>query len=150
MTRRLSWLVMATALAGCGGPPAPTPKPAPTPTASTAGLLGAINAERSKARLTPLVESPEASALARSWAASMASAGVLAHGTFGDRIGHVFPDRAAGEDIAGGQPTVSAVVAAWMASPGHRANILGPFNLIGVGEAVSPRGAVYWCVDFLR
>ena len=42
--------------------------------------------------------------------------------------------RAAGENIAAGQPTPAAVVNAWMNSSGHRANILNPkFKSLGVG-----------------
>jgi len=40
------------------------------------------------------------------------------------------------ENVAGGQPTPAAVVAAWMGSSGHRANILNPdLEDIGVGYA---------------
>lgn len=39
----------------------------------------------------------------------------------------------AGENVAGGIVTPAEVVAAWMDSPGHRANILNPeYNMIGV------------------
>lgn len=42
----------------------------------------------------------------------------------------------AGENIAMGYPSPEAVVAGWMNSPGHRANILNAnFNAIGVGYA---------------
>lgn len=48
----------------------------------------------------------------------------------------------AGENIAIGQSTPAQVVAAWMDSPGHRANILDPgFSRIGV--AVLPAGSGY-------
>lgn len=39
------------------------------------------------------------------------------------------------ENFTYGQPTVEAVMKAWVDSPGHRANILGPYNRIGVGFA---------------
>lgn len=42
--------------------------------------------------------------------------------------------KAAGENIAQGQPTPQEVVKAWMDSPGHRKNILSPdFTHIGIG-----------------
>jgi len=42
--------------------------------------------------------------------------------------------RAAGENIAGGQPTPEAVVDAWMNSSGHCSNIMSPdFADIGIG-----------------
>jgi uncharacterized protein YkwD len=57
---------------------------------------------------------------------------------------------ALGENIAAGYPTPDAVVAGWMASPGHRANILSTdFAEIGVG-VVSGEGALgtYWTEEF--
>jgi uncharacterized protein YkwD len=37
-----------------------------------------------------------------------------------------------------------------MASPGHRANILGPYSLCGIGEAMGKNGSIWWCVDFVQ
>jgi uncharacterized protein YkwD len=57
---------------------------------------------------------------------------------------------ALGENIAGGYPTADAVVAGWMASPGHRANILSPrFTEMGVGR-VTAAGTygTYWAQEF--
>lgn len=59
--------------------------------------------------------------------------------------------RAAGENIAAGQPTPEAVVNSWMNSPGHRSNILNPnFKSLGVGY-VSGRGSYgcYWVQLFI-
>lgn len=55
---------------------------------------------------------------------------------------------AAGENIAEGQPTPAAVVAAWMASPGHKANILGDYTLTGVAVLRDSDGRAWWCQDF--
>ena len=56
---------------------------------------------------------------------------------------------AAGENVAWNQPTVTAVVEAWMNSPGHRANILNPvFTQMGFGYAVS--NGPYWTNVFGR
>lgn len=55
--------------------------------------------------------------------------------------------RSAGENIARGQATPSAVVNAWMNSSGHRANILSPsFTHIGVGYAADGK---YWTQMFI-
>lgn len=52
------------------------------------------------------------------------------------------------ENIAVGQPTPAAVVAAWMASPGHRANILDcRSKAIGVGVQLGA-GGPWWTQDF--
>ena len=58
---------------------------------------------------------------------------------------------AAGENIASGQKTPAEVVAAWMNSPGHRANILSPtYNQLGVGLATSKSGKNYWTQMFIK
>ena len=52
---------------------------------------------------------------------------------------------AAAENIAQGQPDSAAVVAAWMNSPGHRANILNPnLRKLGVGIVRDSRGVPTW------
>ena len=54
---------------------------------------------------------------------------------------------AAGENIAYGQRTPREVVAAWMNSPGHRANILNAsYTQIGVGYVASGN---YWTQLFI-
>ena len=51
-----------------------------------------------------------------------------------------------GENIAMGYYSAASVMAAWLASPGHRANILDcQFKSIGIGQA-SDGG--YWVQDF--
>lgn len=55
------------------------------------------------------------------------------------------------ENIAAGQPTPAKVVAAWMASPGHRANLLNcQLRNIGIGYVSSPHSTypTYWTQDF--
>ncbi|MGF7235729.1 MAG: CAP domain-containing protein [Frankia sp.] len=55
----------------------------------------------------------------------------------------------AAENIAAGQTTPAAVMAAWMASPGHRANILNcALRQIGVGFASGGTYGSYWTQDF--
>jgi len=41
--------------------------------------------------------------------------------------------RGAGENIAEGQQTPQEVMDSWMNSPGHCANIMGDYSLIGIG-----------------
>jgi uncharacterized protein YkwD len=55
------------------------------------------------------------------------------------------------ENVAAGYQTPEAVVKGWMASPGHRANIVNcKLKEIGVGYAVNPNTTyrVYWTQDF--
>ena len=54
------------------------------------------------------------------------------------------------ENIAAGQPLPDSVVASWMRSPSHRANILEPsMKDVGIGYAVADDEYVhYWTSDF--
>jgi uncharacterized protein YkwD len=53
------------------------------------------------------------------------------------------------ENIAMGQADVDDVVAAWMSSSGHRANILNPgYTKAGFTGYASPSGAPFWCQQF--
>jgi len=53
----------------------------------------------------------------------------------------------AGENIALGYTSPQAVVNGWMNSPGHRANILGNYNYLGVG-VYNSQGYWYWVQNF--
>jgi uncharacterized protein YkwD len=73
----------------------------------------------------------------------MIATDVFAHGAFASRM--VLFDvhgRIAGENLAwgtGDASTARAIVAAWLASPEHRANLLRPsFRRIGVGDLIGP------------
>lgn len=55
------------------------------------------------------------------------------------------------ENIAMGQPSPTAVLAAWMNSSGHRANILNPhYTRIGIATYATPQGVHYYCQQFRR
>jgi uncharacterized protein YkwD len=59
--------------------------------------------------------------------------------------------KAVGENVAAGAGTAEEVVAGWLDSPGHCANIMSPqFTEMGVGFAVNMRDeqAVYWAQSF--
>ncbi|WP_418320703.1 CAP domain-containing protein [Piscinibacter sakaiensis] len=59
--------------------------------------------------------------------------------------------RRVGENIASGQGSTDAVVAAWLASPGHCANIMNPrFTEMGAAYAVNPTSdtTIYWTQVF--
>lgn len=79
-------------------------------------------------------------------AADMAKNGFMGHrGSDGSeagervrRAGYVW--RSVGENVAAGQPDAEAVVKAWLESPGHCTNIMGPqFTQMGVAFALAPR-----------
>lgn len=74
----------------------------------------------------------------------------LSHGGWERALRAAVPDAGAlGENVAGGQPSASAVVSAWLASRGHRRNLLDPaFQLTGVGCVVDTRGRRWWVQVF--
>jgi len=61
-----------------------------------------------------------------------------------------YQPRLTGENIAFGPESAEEVVAGWLASPGHCANIMDPrFQSIGTGLAIGrKRGEIYWVQDF--
>ncbi len=93
---------------------------------------------------------------ARAHSVEMAHTGVFGHpaadGTDpGERMRRAGYDIGRGwaENIAHGQPSAAAVVAAWLGSTGHRANILDCSMLaVGVGAARDDTGQIYWTQDF--
>jgi uncharacterized protein YkwD len=56
-----------------------------------------------------------------------------------------------GENIAAGQRSPEEVVAGWLESDGHCANIMSPnFEHLGVGYALGGQGTPYWTQVFAR
>jgi uncharacterized protein YkwD len=116
------------------------------------------NAIRVEHGLAPLQLHPSLVRAARWMASDMAQHDYLRHT---DRLGRGIDPRLPefgyadyreiGENIAGGQLTPEEVVAAWMRSPGHRANLLNPtFREIGVAHFAGNHThyAHYWVQDF--
>jgi len=138
--------------------PRPTTAPRPTTTAPTPAtqILSRVNAERAKAGCKAVVLDPRLAAAAAGHAQDMATNNYFSHTsrdgrTFVDRIkaqGYPVPRS---ENIAAGQPTVTAVMDAWMASSGHRANILD-CSAVAMGAASAKGGSygIYWVQDFGR
>ena len=124
-----------------------------------ARVVTLTNAERSKAGLPALTTNAALTRAAQGYAVTLADNpscfGHSCGSTLSQRLskaGYTSP-RAWGENIAWGYTTPEAVVASWMASSGHRANILSRnFKEIGVGLAsstvASTKGRLYWVQDF--
>ena len=120
-------------------------------------VLELTNTEREQAGLGPLALSPELSGAAQDYSQVLASGDCFAHTCgplpkFRDRVTQAgyLGWTAIGENIAAGYLTPEAVVAGWMASSGHRANILSPrYSEIGIGVVSSGgRFGMYWTQDF--
>ncbi|MBV9601812.1 MAG: CAP domain-containing protein [Chloroflexi bacterium] len=120
-------------------------------------LLDLTNTERDRMGLTRLALSPALQLAAQSYTTVLASSDCFAH-TCGPVPNVVDRDAVAGyagwwslgENLAGGYPTPEDVIAGWMASSEHRANILSAnFTDIGIGVASgSGRLRVYWAEEF--
>ena len=122
----------------------------------TARVVELTNAERAQAGLAPLGVSAELTGAAARYAEVLASEGCFAH-TCGPvpqlvqraELAGYFGWLTLGENIAGGQRSPEAVVRDWMASPGHRANILNPsFTEVGVGVSTGGPYGIYWAQAF--
>ena len=107
-------------------------------TQNETALLRQMNVVRAQHGLGRLTFDPTLGRAARSHSRSMLASNVFAHGAFGSRMLQ-FGVRGslAGENLAWGtgtSGTPQGVVAAWLASPEHRANLLRPsFTRVGVG-----------------
>ena len=104
----------------------------------------------------PLIASRELSEAAANHARDMARKNYFDHrGADGsqpkDRVLRAgYQPRLTGENIALGPESAEEVVAGWLASPGHCANIMDSrFQNIGVGLATGRgRGKIYWVQTF--
>jgi hypothetical protein len=108
-----------------------------------ADIATATNAERTSRGLVALRPQACVDSYAAAQARRMAEEQRMYHQELGPLL-EACRLRAVGENVAVGYPTGAAVTAAWMASPGHRANLLKPTStLLGVGAAQGPDGRWY-------
>ncbi|GAB3872846.1 CAP domain-containing protein [Terrabacter terrigena] len=114
-----------------------------------------VNAQRAKVGCRALVSDARLARAAQAHSADMAKRRYFSHTsldgrTFVQRIrAQGYTGTRLGENIAAGYRTPSSVMAAWMKSPGHRANILNcSYKAIGVGYASGGPYGAYWTQDF--
>jgi len=101
-----------------------------------------VNQERARRGLTALKVSAELSRAARVRASEITCK--FSHTRPDGRAWRTVSSAAYGENIAMGQRTADKVMAAWMTSSGHRANILrASYGSIGVSAVISG-GVTYW------
>ncbi len=129
-------------------------------------VLTLVNAARAAARscgpdrfeaAAPLVLSTTLTTAALLHAQDMAQRRTLTHegadgSTAAERITRAgYQWQGSGENVAAGQRSPEAVVAAWVASPGHCVNIMEPrFTEMGVAFALAPEEnpPIYWAQEF--
>lgn len=138
MTFRRTVLVaiVAAAAVAC---PAALAAPAAHPSTSESSLLTRINAVRVAHHLRPLVADRRLDTAALFHSREMLQTGVFSHGAFQTRLSRFDVHASvAGENLAwgiGASGTAGGVVAMWLASPVHRANLLKPsYRRVGVGS----------------
>lgn len=115
-------------------------------------VVDLVNRKRAKAGCDPVAVDLRLANAAEAHSRDMAERGYFDHFTpegvtFRDRIQNAgFANPSIGENIAHGQRSAAEVMDGWMASEGHRANIVNcGFSLIGVG--LDDNG-MYWTQDF--
>jgi uncharacterized protein YkwD len=140
---------------GRGCQHARTPIAAGSPTEMRKAVVCLVNQQRTAHRLPKLAASGSLDLSAQKWTNDMVSNRDFSHGAdFSARISAAgFDWSSVGENIAGGFATPAAVVSAWMASPGHCANILSPiYREVGTGvsngSSVGGDAAGTWTQDF--
>lgn len=128
-------------------PPAP-----PVTVGST--LINLVNAERAARGLAPMIADVKLELAAQRHSEDQALHQLMSHtgsdgSTLAQRVDRVgFSWRAVAENVAYGYATPTDVMAAWMLSSGHRANILSANTRIGVGLAYGANGQAYWTQVF--
>ena len=110
-------------------------------TRSEASILREMNRVRAAHGLGSLRPDSRLETAARAHSREMIRTGSFAHGAFGRRmLQFKVQGSFAGENLAwgvGDRGTARGIVAAWLASPGHRANLLRPsFRRVGIGALV--------------
>lgn len=119
--------------------------PATSATAAPADdIYALVNQARAANGQGSLARNRSLDQVAAAWATQLAAGGVLAHNpNYSTQIPAGWSR--AGENVARGQVDGAQMHAEWMASPGHRANILGDYTDVGV--AFLAAGDTTWGVQ---
>jgi uncharacterized protein YkwD len=137
-------------------PPTPVevvpPPPAPVSACDGGGssVINAMNGDRTGAGLGQLCANAQLNGYAQSWANWMAQNQSLTHQDLNAVLsGTSFNSVAENILVGPGGMSSGQMEAAWMASAGHRENILnGGYSAAGVGIAFSSDGQVWVAVEF--
>ncbi len=109
-------------------------------------ILADVNAARKANGKKALTLNSAMSTVAVNWSGKQAAANRMSHNP---KYSSQIPSgwTRAGENVAFGY-SPQKVNAAWMKSSGHRANILGSYNRIGIGVACSSKGLPFYTQVF--
>jgi uncharacterized protein YkwD len=155
ITKRLALIATIPAtLLGLVMVAAPAQAAAVTPAKLQGDIVYLTNKQRALHGCKPLHVDARLTAAGVGHSAYMAQTGAFSHtgragSTFVYRIKVAHYPRPLAENIAYGYRTGLDVVKAWMASPGHRANILNcKATTVGVGAVYAKNGNPYYTQDF--
>jgi uncharacterized protein YkwD len=147
----VAWLLMAAALGSASPVPAPDYlRPVPMNTAQTDEILQHINNVRTNAGRAPVQRHAGLDVQAQLWAETMARNAQLAHSpnlqfTAGSALGGRYS--ALAENVGFGR-SVPRVMHAFVQSPGHYANIIGRYSMVGIGSARDASGRLWIAMQF--
>ncbi|WP_242602051.1 CAP domain-containing protein [Legionella yabuuchiae] len=118
-------------------------------------VLYYVNEYRVKHHRSPLKLMSSISKIAETHSAAMAQKRVpFGHQNFSQRISVLYKQikhcQGGAENVAYYKYGPKQLVDAWIASPGHRRNILGDYNLTGIGIAHDSKGWGYYTQLFLK
>lgn len=144
--KRLALLLPLLVLAGLL-----TPAPATATSTYDSEIVRYTNAQRARYGLPPLrISYCVKGRYADTWARHLAATRTLSHQSLMGIMTYCH-GTSAGENIARANVSPGRMVEMWMASAGHRANILSTkYNYIGVGAVRGSDGFVYGVQDFMR
>jgi len=129
----------------------PTPQPVPVDSDIVQQLLDLHNEYRKRTNLPPLVLNEKLTNAAQKHSKWMADHSKMDHSENGVSVGRRVENEGyswqmIGENIAAGYTSPHGAFAAWINSPGHKANILNPnYKDVGFGMVQG-----YWTADFGR
>jgi uncharacterized protein YkwD len=115
-----------------------------------------VNQYRQAQNLPPLTFDPTISAQARAHSVKMANISHLSHDGFKERVNAVAKTisyRGAAENVAynmGHTHPDDTAVKGWIKSPGHQRNMVGTYDLTGVGVAQNDKGEYYFTQIFIQ
>ena len=115
-----------------------------------------VNKYRQSRNLPPLTMDSAIVAEARAHSEQMAKLGQMSHDGFNERVTSVSKTiiyRKAAENVAYnmgyGKPDLVAVQG-WIESPGHQRNMVGQYDLTGIGVSKNAKGQYYFTQIFIR
>jgi len=116
-------------------------------------ILDAVNSYRKSKDLTILQKLDDITIEAVNHTEYMVSLNVVNHDNFNKRYQNLVQEigaRAVSENVGFGYRTAEAVVAAWIKSEGHRANIEGSYTHFGISVEQDQAGKNYFTNIFVR